>query len=1021
MSKILPFVLALLSFSSPFITHAQNLKINVGDPIDFAAKKKGTLSVQNTTGNGANGPDPYWIYIKKPAKTYLCLNDPKGILLSDSSSNRVGSVKWFYDDQFYSSDSSITVTKPGLYKLVAGDSSHWDEKFITSTIPVVIPANTTFSPGGSVILKAPTKSADTSITNFKWYNGSNLLSSGSNDSLYTVSLPGRYYVQTTDANGCIQNSDAIEVNVETPSKSLDLINTSCTNGRLSIATDTATSLLPDSITWFKDNAAIQTFSNKGITVVGGNGKGDSVNQLNQPYGIFLDTDKNIYIADNGNYRIVKWRPNAVSGVIIADTMFLFPGVGYPNDIWLDDKHNLAVSTDFGVRVRSLLLPQVSKKPINYSNAPITGDANSNLYFCTTDSAGNFCVEKWNPDTGYDSIIVDNMEHPIYNPQGIAIDSANNVYIADEDPISSYGRVLKFAPGSDTGVIVAGADSSMRTVGKIAVNKQGNIFVVATADFGATNIQEWKANSTHGIVLPPSIYSYSNEYGGITMDNDGNLYVVDKNNRNVIKYLSQGIISGTFESKLVANGQEGPQINTKLRDPFGIFVDSLKNIFISDEGNNVSKWAKNANAGEDILRTYSLNISDSVADIWLDKNNHLFISDGSNILHIPLPLSSKINNSSGITGDANSNLYIAENGGIEKWNPFTNSDTLLGVDIVHEPNGIFIDSKKNIYTGDNLTDSEFNYYGRVLQFSANGAPVDSLGKNYSQIGAIGGIALDNEGNKYITDINNQRVLVWKKNAVAPVTIASGYMPWGIKLDNDGNIYVADQTNNRVVMYPSMIKNFISNPAPGVYKAKVRYPGGFTQITDSVTVTNCGLALQFLDFTGGLETNDVVLNWKTAQEINTNYFEVERSTDGRSYSGIANLNASFNSSMINNYSYVDRNAADILTGKLYYRLKEIDKDGSFTYSKIVAIDLSGLPSDFQISPNPAHNLLKINLRNISAPTKMIVTDVNGHRLMEQNIPVATSQTVLLNTTNLAPGTYFLRVIISGKIKEQKFIKL
>ena len=52
-------------------------------------------------------------------------------------------------------------------------------------------------------------------------------------------------------------------------------------------------------------------------MAGGNGAGSGLNQLNQPYGIFLDSMKNIYVADYNNYRIMKWAPGSTSGETVA--------------------------------------------------------------------------------------------------------------------------------------------------------------------------------------------------------------------------------------------------------------------------------------------------------------------------------------------------------------------------------------------------------------------------------------------------------------------------------------------------------------------------------------------------------------------------------------------------------------------------------------------------------------------------------------------------------------------------------
>ncbi|CAF4414018.1 unnamed protein product, partial [Adineta steineri] len=98
---------------------------------------------------------------------------------------------------------------------------------------------------------------------------------------------------------------------------------------------------------------IQTKKNKyqqsAITVAGGNGKGRELNQLDHPYGMFIDNDKSIYIADRWNNRIVKWKSNSNTGQIIAGGNE--PGnqnnqLNSPTDIVFDKRDNSLIISDW---------------------------------------------------------------------------------------------------------------------------------------------------------------------------------------------------------------------------------------------------------------------------------------------------------------------------------------------------------------------------------------------------------------------------------------------------------------------------------------------------------------------------------------------------------------------------------------------------------------------------------------------------------------------------------------------------
>lgn len=94
----------------------------------------------------------------------------------------------------------------------------------------------------------------------------------------------------------------------------------------------------------------------------------------------------------------------------------------------------------------------------------------------------------------------------------------------------------------------------------------------------------------------------------------------------------------------------------------------------------------------------------------------------------------------------------------------------------------------------------------------------------------------------------------------------------------------------------------------------------------------LPILLVDFTAKESNGSNILNWNTASEINSDHFNIERSTDGRNYYSIGRVNASGFSSTEVKYSFTDVSPAD---GKNFYRLVMTDRDGSFEYSKIVAV--------------------------------------------------------------------------------------
>jgi hypothetical protein len=169
---------------------------------------------------------------------------------------------------------------------------------------------------------------------------------------------------------------------------------------------------------------------------------------------------------------------------------------------------------------------------------------------------------------------------------------------------------------------------------------------------------------------------------------------------------------------------------------------------------------------------------------------------------------------------------------------------------------------------------------------------------------------------------------------------------------------------------------------------------------------------------IDNQQVKVSWTTSGEVNTKYFEVERSADGRNYNTIARIDAAGNSISVLNYQAIDKNP---ISGLNYYRLKIINIDDKFTYSNQVVIDLGNevlwldkiYPNPFMQQVNASFRLPKnqsyqINIKDVLGRvvfTKSGKADENG--LIEEAL--------VLN--NLTGGQYFLEIISNrGKVVKQ-----
>jgi hypothetical protein len=183
----------------------------------------------------------------------------------------------------------------------------------------------------------------------------------------------------------------------------------------------------------------------------------------------------------------------------------------------------------------------------------------------------------------------------------------------------------------------------------------------------------------------------------------------------------------------------------------------------------------------------------------------------------------------------------------------------------------------------------------------------------------------------------------------------------------------------------------------------------------------LPLRFLDFSGQLQDQRALLNWITAEELNTLDFDVERSVDGQHYQSIGALPAK-NLPGTHSYFFIDNNLPSIFTN-LYYRLKQRDLDGRFSYSSVVLLKTASSITDrITIYPNPVHSSLQLNIQSDRRQAmQWRITDAAGKLLLQgQRELIAGNQQWGLELSKLPTGLYFLQVAMDGQQLNRRFLK-
>ncbi len=196
----------------------------------------------------------------------------------------------------------------------------------------------------------------------------------------------------------------------------------------------------------------------------------------------------------------------------------------------------------------------------------------------------------------------------------------------------------------------------------------------------------------------------------------------------------------------------------------------------------------------------------------------------------------------------------------------------------------------------------------------------------------------------------------------------------------------------------------------------YQEGETDFTNVALVrfnNDAILPITYNKFTATQTKEYIALNWQTATELNNKYFAVERSSNAVNYAAIAQVNSTVTGTAVKDYFYTDKQP---VAGTNYYRLKQVDADGKFSYSKVVSIGFIK-PGTIQLFPNPAKEQLTVKGLNAAVTSTIAVLDVQGKPLLHFTAKAAVYS---FSINSLAAGTYMVRVKDDNGTAIQKFVK-
>ncbi|CAF1294827.1 unnamed protein product [Adineta steineri] len=328
------------------------------------------------------------------------------------------------------------------------------------------------------------------------------------------------------------------------------IDASTTGTAILTTSTTETTILTtstDSHTITKNVSKLSQWKQNAITVAGGNGKGQKLNQLHYPSGIFIDKKKNIFIADLWNHRIIEWKYNAKEGQTTAG------GNGEGNrtdqldqltDVVVDQQNNSIIIADYVNRRVIRWLNQSQQILIqNIGCVGLTMDKNGFLY--VSDWNKNE-VRRWKMgEYNNNGIVVaggngkGNQLNQFNYPSFIFVDDDQSVYVSD----FNNHRVMKWRKDAKEGRIVAGGNDRGENLNQLSypegviVDDLGQIYVV---DHWNHRVMRWCEGKEDGEIViggnGEGVQSNQLHYPrDLSFDDEGNLYVADSGNHRIAKF------------------------------------------------------------------------------------------------------------------------------------------------------------------------------------------------------------------------------------------------------------------------------------------------------------------------------------------------------------------------------------------------------------------------------------------------------------------------------------------------------
>lgn len=512
-------------------------------------------------------------------------------------------------------------------------------------------------------------------------------------------------------------------------------------------------------------------------------------RFNGPQGIAADGGRNVYVADTNNHTIRKITPDGFVTTLAGWAHSTGSADGNNNAARFNGPESVTVDSGGNVYVADSGNNTIRKITPGGFVSTLSGLANTRG---STD--GNVSAPRFD------------------HPKGVALDSAGNVYVADTtnntiDKITPTGVVNSLAGSAGTIGDVDGAGSAAqfnRPEG-VAVDSAGNVYVADTGNFiirkiTPSGVVTTLAGDSHYIGSDDGVGRAARFHSpaGVAVDNAGNVYVGDTGNHTIRKITPNGTVT-TLAGLADSPGKiDGTGSNARFNQPEGVAVDTEGNIYVADFFNFAIRRITPAGVVKTLIdSTGNVARFDLPSGVAIDGAGIIYVTELFNFTIRKLTPAGLVSILAGLTGNSGS---ADGHGGAARFN---------------YPSGVAVDTAGYIYVADtdNNTVRKITPAGDVSTLAGvagNSGGIDGVG-SAARFALPNGVALDSGGNLYVVDSSNNTI-----RKISPARVVSTLaglagnsgsadgtgsaarfsFPNGVGVDKMGNVYVADTNNSTI---------------------------------------------------------------------------------------------------------------------------------------------------------------------------------------------------------------------------------